>query len=356
MLDEERRPWRRGIREEKAGPSSNPCSSCSNPRRSNESKGHNFFKGSVDTPHTGVDTMLQTPIQKMKKWSSSVDTRSSQVDTRPSSQPGQCVDTKPDGVDTRDFSQKACFTVFTSVSTRDEVVSTLETCPREVGLLVRDSVSTLDQVRCNKPGHIKGECSENKKEKHKKIHKFKKPKAMVATWSDEDSSEKEEEEKSSSSESEEICFMTNSSDGKPSPARPGKNLGRFRAWPGPARPARLPRPSASPPPRPRLGLPVPLPRPASPPASASPRPRLGPRPASARTLATSASPRPHLGQCPRRLGLLAPPPRPPPPPASASPRPRLSPRPARLGLPVPPASHAARPRPGRPGPGPGLKN
>ncbi|MQM14622.1 hypothetical protein Taro_047555, partial [Colocasia esculenta] len=61
---------------------------------------------------------------------------------------------------------------------------------------------------------MKGECPENKKEKHKKIHRFKKPKAMVATWSDEDSSEKEEEEKSSTSESEEICFMANSSDGK----------------------------------------------------------------------------------------------------------------------------------------------
>ncbi|MQL79308.1 hypothetical protein Taro_011746, partial [Colocasia esculenta] len=61
---------------------------------------------------------------------------------------------------------------------------------------------------------MKGECPENKKEKYKKIHRFKKPKAMVATWSDEDSSEKEEEEKSSSSESEEICFMANSLDGK----------------------------------------------------------------------------------------------------------------------------------------------
>ncbi|MQL68361.1 hypothetical protein Taro_000643, partial [Colocasia esculenta] len=107
-----------------------------------------------------------------------------------------------------------------SRSTRDHLRSTLETSPREVSLPVWDSVSTLDQVRsthsgkCNKPGHMKGECPENKKEKHKKIHKFKKSKAMVATWSDEDSSEKEEEEKSSSSESEEICFMANSSDGK----------------------------------------------------------------------------------------------------------------------------------------------
>ncbi|MQM08323.1 hypothetical protein Taro_041176, partial [Colocasia esculenta] len=72
----------------------------------------------------------------------------------------------------------------------------------------------VDGNRCNKPGHMKGECPENKKEKHKKIHKFKKLKAMAATWFDEDSSEKEEEEKSSSSESEEICFMANSSDGK----------------------------------------------------------------------------------------------------------------------------------------------
>ncbi|MQL87287.1 hypothetical protein Taro_019822 [Colocasia esculenta] len=173
---------------------------------------HNSFKGSVDTPHTGVDTMLQALSQKMKKWSSSVDTRSS-----------QCVDTKPDGVDTRDLSQKACFAVLSSVSTQDEVVSTLETSPREVSLPVWDSVSTLDQVRsthsrkCNKPGHMKGECPENKKEKYKKIHKFKKPKAMVATWSDEDSSENEEEEKSSSSKSEEIYFMVNSSDGKADP-------------------------------------------------------------------------------------------------------------------------------------------
>ncbi|MQL73707.1 hypothetical protein Taro_006042 [Colocasia esculenta] len=50
------------------------------------SRTYNSFKGSVDTPHTGVDTMLQVLSQKMKKWSSSVDIRSSQVDTRPSSQ------------------------------------------------------------------------------------------------------------------------------------------------------------------------------------------------------------------------------------------------------------------------------
>ncbi|MQL70048.1 hypothetical protein Taro_002325, partial [Colocasia esculenta] len=93
--------------------------------------------------------MLQALSQKMKKWSSSVNTRSSQTQfpVSPLNRPGQCVDTKPDGVDTRDLSQKACFAVLSCVSTRDEVVSTLETSPREVSLPVWDSVSTLDQVR-----------------------------------------------------------------------------------------------------------------------------------------------------------------------------------------------------------------
>ncbi|MQM19000.1 hypothetical protein Taro_052000 [Colocasia esculenta] len=141
------------------------------PRGPKSEIGTNIYcKGSVDTPHTGVDTMLQALSQKMKKWSTSVDTRPGQVDTRDRSQRNKSTD-----------------------------------------FYLR---STPDVVRCNKPGHMKGECPENKKEKHKKIHKFKKPKAMVATWSDEDSSEKEEEEKSSSSESEEIFFMANSSDGK----------------------------------------------------------------------------------------------------------------------------------------------
>ncbi|MQM23792.1 hypothetical protein Taro_056860 [Colocasia esculenta] len=61
--------------------------------------------------------MLQSLRQKMKKWSSGVDTRSSSVDTRPSSQR-------------------------TLVSTLDQVVSTLETLPREAVLPVCDSVST----------------------------------------------------------------------------------------------------------------------------------------------------------------------------------------------------------------------
>ncbi|MQL94101.1 hypothetical protein Taro_026745 [Colocasia esculenta] len=136
-----------------------------------------FCKGSVDTTILGVDTMVQNKGRNVKKSPSQVDTSPEQVDTGSSQ------------VDTRDLSQG-------------------------IVLPVWDSVSTHLLGRCNKPGHMKGECPENKKEKHKKIHKFKKPKAMVATWSDEDTSENEEEEKSSSSGSEEICFMANSSDGK----------------------------------------------------------------------------------------------------------------------------------------------
>ncbi|MQL68289.1 hypothetical protein Taro_000573 [Colocasia esculenta] len=45
-----------------------------------------YCKGGVDTPHTGVDTMFQALRQKMKKWSTSVDTRPGQVDTRDRSQ------------------------------------------------------------------------------------------------------------------------------------------------------------------------------------------------------------------------------------------------------------------------------
>ncbi|MQM02634.1 hypothetical protein Taro_035403 [Colocasia esculenta] len=134
-----------------------------------------FCKGSVDTTILGVDTMVQNKGRNVKKSPSQVDTS-----------PEQCVDTPQGQVNTL---RNLC-----------DLNSLLDMWhPREM---------------CNKPGHMKGECPENKKEKHKKIHKFKKPKAMVATWSDEDSSEEEEEEKSSSSDSEEICFMANSSDGK----------------------------------------------------------------------------------------------------------------------------------------------
>ncbi|MQL74660.1 hypothetical protein Taro_007032 [Colocasia esculenta] len=40
------------------------------------------YKDSVDTPHDGVDTMFQALSQNMKNWSTSVDTRPGQVDTR----------------------------------------------------------------------------------------------------------------------------------------------------------------------------------------------------------------------------------------------------------------------------------
>ncbi|MQL93346.1 hypothetical protein Taro_025987 [Colocasia esculenta] len=67
-----------------------------------------FCKGSVDTPLTGVDTMLQTQDKIMQNWSSSVNTRSSSVDTR-------------------DSFQKTFWPIWDSVSTVDQVVSTLET-------------------------------------------------------------------------------------------------------------------------------------------------------------------------------------------------------------------------------------
>ncbi|MQL70884.1 hypothetical protein Taro_003206 [Colocasia esculenta] len=70
-----------------------------------------YCKGGVDTPHTGVDTMFQALRQKMKKWSTSVDTR-----------PGQ--------VDTRDRSQRNILTGFYLRSTRDDIRSTLESLPR----------------------------------------------------------------------------------------------------------------------------------------------------------------------------------------------------------------------------------
>ncbi|MQL95325.1 hypothetical protein Taro_027990 [Colocasia esculenta] len=72
-----------------------------------------YYKGSVDTPHDGVDTMFQALSQNMKNWSTSVDTR-----------PGQ--------VDTRGRSQRILFTVWDSRSTPDDLRSTLETSPREL--------------------------------------------------------------------------------------------------------------------------------------------------------------------------------------------------------------------------------
>ncbi|MQL92757.1 hypothetical protein Taro_025390, partial [Colocasia esculenta] len=96
------------------------------------------------------------------------------------------------------------------VSTHPTMVST-----QHLSLKDKNLKKCLDCVDTSqRAGHMKGECPENKKEKHKKFQKFKKPKAMVATWSDEDSSEEEENKKSSSSESEEICFMANNSEEK----------------------------------------------------------------------------------------------------------------------------------------------
>ncbi|MQL99237.1 hypothetical protein Taro_031958, partial [Colocasia esculenta] len=70
-----------------------------------------YCKGGVDTPHNGVDTMLQALRQRMKKWSTSVDTR-----------PGQ--------VDTRDRSQRNMLTGFYLRSTPNAIRSTLESLPR----------------------------------------------------------------------------------------------------------------------------------------------------------------------------------------------------------------------------------
>ncbi|MQL86499.1 hypothetical protein Taro_019032, partial [Colocasia esculenta] len=68
---------------------------------------YRFCHGSVDTPTTGVDTVLQTQGKMMKKWSSGIDTGSSSVDTSPNSQRSQltglyCVSTQPQVVSTLD--------------------------------------------------------------------------------------------------------------------------------------------------------------------------------------------------------------------------------------------------------------
>ncbi|MQM12980.1 hypothetical protein Taro_045900 [Colocasia esculenta] len=70
-----------------------------------------YCKGSVDTPHTGVDTMLKALSQNMKNWSTS-------------------VDTKPGQVDTRDRSQRNKSTGIYLRSTPNAVRSTLESLPR----------------------------------------------------------------------------------------------------------------------------------------------------------------------------------------------------------------------------------
>ncbi|MQL70706.1 hypothetical protein Taro_002982 [Colocasia esculenta] len=62
---------------------------------------------------------------------------------------------------------------------------------------------------CKKPGHMRGQCLELKKKLKKDKFTFKKAKAMMATWSDED----EDDNAQGSSEDEEIqCLMARSED------------------------------------------------------------------------------------------------------------------------------------------------
>ncbi|MQL97005.1 hypothetical protein Taro_029688, partial [Colocasia esculenta] len=82
-------------------------------------------------------------------------------------------------------------------------------------LFIMKSNETISEMfaRCNKSGHMKADCPEGKKEKHinhkKEFHK-KKKKAMVATWSDDESSDYNEE--SSTLDENEVCFMVGSSE------------------------------------------------------------------------------------------------------------------------------------------------
>ncbi|MQM02985.1 hypothetical protein Taro_035759 [Colocasia esculenta] len=94
-----------------------------NETSSTQKVGTNIYcKGGVDTPHTGVDTMFQALRQKMKKWSTSVDTRLGLVDTRDRSQRNMLTgfylrSTLNQMVDTRDLSQGIDLPVWDSVST-----------------------------------------------------------------------------------------------------------------------------------------------------------------------------------------------------------------------------------------------
>ncbi|MQL84915.1 hypothetical protein Taro_017424, partial [Colocasia esculenta] len=76
--------------------------------------------------------MFQALRQKVKKWSTSVDTRPGQVDTRDRPQRNMLTGFYLRQVDTRWLSQKACFAVWDMVSTLDHLRSTLETSPREL--------------------------------------------------------------------------------------------------------------------------------------------------------------------------------------------------------------------------------
>ncbi|MQM18418.1 hypothetical protein Taro_051409, partial [Colocasia esculenta] len=79
--------------------------------------------------------MLQALSQKMKKWSTSVDTR-----------PGQ--------VDTRDRSQRNKSTDFYLRSTLNYLRSTLDASPRELFCPVWDSVSTHPMGRSTHSGNF----------------------------------------------------------------------------------------------------------------------------------------------------------------------------------------------------------
>ncbi|MQL74276.1 hypothetical protein Taro_006650 [Colocasia esculenta] len=94
-----------------------------------------YCKGGVDTPHTGVDTMLQALRQKMEKWSTSVDTRPGQVDTSDRSQRNKSAD---------------CY----SRSTLDGIRSTLDGSPRELFCPIWDSVSTHPMGRSTHSGNF----------------------------------------------------------------------------------------------------------------------------------------------------------------------------------------------------------
>ncbi|MQL97221.1 hypothetical protein Taro_029905 [Colocasia esculenta] len=62
---------------------------------------------------------------------------------------------------------------------------------------------------CKKQGHMRGECPELKKKLKKDKFTFKKAKAMVATWSDED---EDENSQATSGDDEVHCLMARSDD------------------------------------------------------------------------------------------------------------------------------------------------
>ncbi|MQM15023.1 hypothetical protein Taro_047959 [Colocasia esculenta] len=97
--------------------------------------------------------MLQALSQKMKKWSTSVDTRPGQVDTRDRSQRNKSTDFYLSQVDTREPSQKAYFSVGYSRSTLNYLKSTLDASPKELFCPVWDSVSTHRMGRSTHTGN-----------------------------------------------------------------------------------------------------------------------------------------------------------------------------------------------------------